>query len=721
MKKTLTALLSLVSMALLTSCNPDDVEKTDDIKAISLNASSEITVTEQNASENLLEVSWTDNSVYTEAVTYAITFSLKGDETKKHDVPSATSPYKCTGAAVQAILGEWNVAEETQVSVNVTVNAVKDGKIVNSGEAEVKVTVKSPIKPLALTINPLTVNLSEEAGAETAVTFSWTDENKYTGASYRLVLKAGGKSETIENEGEKTLSFTNADFNALVREKLALEASVTADVEAVVEAYSASGILASSASVYFSVIPFGKMTEYSALAVMGTATEAGDDASKALAMTKGEGVFTWKGELQKGGSLRILVEPDGTKNVDCLIPASDKKEIVSGTLENITLDRRSDNPRKEYSWTVPAWGIWEITVNLADRTLQFDLKTKKYSNIGMVGPATPNGWDAVNPTLLSTTDKKVFTWEGPLKTGTMRFLNDPSSAGWEVDQYIATEKDKEVVPGESQRIVLAAVGGPRGDYMWKIVTPGTYKITIDIDEMTILYELTGSLITSFENIKMVGPASPGGWDSANMTPLTKEGNTWKWTGHLNNGELKFVCNQYGNDWGTSPLLAQTEGPGVSAAEGTEYSCNIGGDDWKWVIRNSGDYTIEIDMYGKIKWTINSLDVASENYPSLGLIGNAAPNGWNQSYENSTLLPDGNGNYTWTGELGADGLHIMCDVTKTDWSSPRFTAPYGGINAESGKALPIVWKQNDTNWNIPEAGTYTVTVNIRNMTITFVKK
>ena len=38
MKKTLTALLSLVSMALLTSCNPDDVEKTDDIKAISLNA-----------------------------------------------------------------------------------------------------------------------------------------------------------------------------------------------------------------------------------------------------------------------------------------------------------------------------------------------------------------------------------------------------------------------------------------------------------------------------------------------------------------------------------------------------------------------------------------------------------------------------------------------------------------------------------------------------------
>ena len=278
-----------------------------------------------------------------------------------------------------------------------------------------------------------------------------------------------------------------------------------------------------------------------------------------------------------------------------------------------------------------------------------------------------------------------------------------------------------MISGESQRIVLAAVGGPRGDNMWKVTTPGTYKITIDIDEMTILYELTGSLISSFNNIKMVGPASPGGWDSANMTPLQKDGQGWKWTGHLNNGEIKFVCNQNGNDWGESQLLAKTEGAGVSVAEGTEYTCNIGGDDWKWVIRNSGNYTVSIDAFGKITYAINSLDVAGADYPSLGLIGDAAPNGWNQSYAESTLLPEGNGVYVWTGNLKAGGLHIMCDVTKTDWSSPRFTAPYGGISAESGKKLPVVWKQNDTNWNIPEAGTYKVTVNVNEMTIKFEKQ
>lgn len=714
MKKTLIALLSIFSIALVSSCQKDVVEeKTNELKPI-----------EVTASENLLEVSWTDNSVYADPVTYNVVFSLKGgSDSQVYEQTSVTSPLTYTSAAVQAMLvNDWKVAEGSQVAVNVVVNVLQGGKVIHSSDAvETKVTVEASIKPLALSIDPLTVVLSEDSSDQTAVTFSWTDENKYSDASYRLILKAGSKSETVEASA-KELSFTNAEFNSLVREKLGMEASVTADVEAVVEAYSASGVLASSSTVFFSVMPFGKMTEYSSLAVMGSATAAGDNVASAIEMTKGEGaVFTWKGELKKGGKLRILVEPDGTADADCLIPSSDEKEIVSGTLENIILDRKTDDPRKEYSWTVPVWGIWEITVDLAERTLQFDLATRKYNNIGMVGPATPNGWDAVNPTLFTTTDKKVFTWEGSLKTGTMRFLNDPSSAGWEVDQYIATEADKEVISGESQRIVLAAVGVPRGDNMWKVTTPGTYKITIDIDEMTILYELTGSLISSFNNIKMVGPASPGGWDSANMTPLQKDGQGWKWTGHLNNGEIKFVCNQNGNDWGEAQLLAKTEGAGVSVAEGTEYTSNIGGDDWKWVIRNSGNYTVSIDAFGKITYTINSLDVADSNYPSLGLIGDAAPNGWNQSYAESTLLPEGNGVYVWTGDLNAGGLHIMCDVTKTDWSSPRFTAPYGGITAESGKKLPVVWKQNDTNWNIPEAGTYKVTVNVNEMTIKFEKQ
>ena len=713
--------LSAMSMMLMTSCE-EVQEKVDDLKDITATVNvAEVELSTENQTADVLELTWSDASVYADAVTYEVVLSDKAAAEHVEKVADAVSPWKYAGADLLALVNEWGVTEGGEVVVKVSVNAVRGEEVVNSSaSSDVKVTVKTPVKPLALSVEPLTVNLDEEAAEENAVTFTWTDENGHT-AEYRLTLSAGSRTAVVEELTEKSCSYNHADFNALLRETLELEAGVTANVEAVVEAYAAETVLAVSPKVSFDVKPYGKMTEYSALAIMGTATSAGADYAEALDMTKGEGaVFTWKGELKKGGSVKILVDPDGTENVDCIVPSSEDKEITSGTLENLILEKKTDDSASGYSWKVATWGVYEITVDLAERTVLFELVTRKYSNIGMVGPATPNGWDAVNPTLFTTEDHTVFTWEGSLGTGTMRFLNDPSSAGWEVDQYIASSKDLEVVDGEAMKLVLAALGTARGDNMWVITTPGTYRITINVDEMTVLFELTGSAILEFENIKMVGPASPNGWSAGGMTPLEKTDNGWRWTGRLNNGELKFVCNQYGEDWGQKQILARSDGQGVSVAEGLSFGSNLGGDDWKWNIRNSGEYVVEIDAYGVVTYTIVSLDIHKENYPSLGLIGGAAPNGWEQSYSESTLVPEGNGIYTWTGNLKADGFHIMCDVTKTDWSSPRLTAPYGGIVAESGKALPVVWKQNDTNWNIPEEGQYTVEVSLIDMTVTFTK-
>lgn len=715
--------LSTVSAMLLTSCTPDTAENTDELKDITASAPDALEITAANAAEELLQVTWTDNSVYADPVTYAVSLSLKGGSPEDvYEATDATSPWKYTGAALQSLLvTEWGVAEEEDAVLNIAVNAVRDGKIVNSSAAlEVSVVVKTAVKPLVLSVDPLTVNLAEESAEESAVTFSWTDENEYT-ASYRLTLNAGSEKYEVEGLAEKTLSFTHEAFNQIAREALGLAARVSSTVEATVVSYDSNGVLASSAAKAFDVTPYGSITEYSALAIFGTATAAGDDPAKAFAMTKGEGsVFTWRGELEKGGTVRILVEPDGDAK-DFIVPSEDGKEIVSGLVENL------DVAQSGYAWTVPVWGVYEVTVDLGERTVVFGEVTRKYSNIGMVGPATPNEWDAVNPTLLTTEDYTVFTWEGNLRNGTMRFLNNPSAAGWEVDQYIASSADLEVVSGETMKLVLAALNTPRGDNMWKITNQGTYRITLNVDEMTVVFDRIGDMtIPDFENVKLVGPASPGGWDAAAMSPMEKDGEGWKWTGHLNSGELKFVCNQNGSDWGTTQLYAQVNGQGVSEFEGLEYPCNVGGDDNKWNIRYSGEYIIEISKYGKVKFTIISLDpvpdqsadVLAENYPSLGLIGGAAPNGWDQSYAASTLLPDGAGIYRWEGPLKADGLHIMCDVTKTDWTSPRLTAPFGGIVAKSGTPLPMVWQKNDTNWNIPEQGVYSVVVDLNAMTVTF---
>ena len=703
----LALILSTVSMVFMTSCDPEVTEKMDEFKNIN------VTVT----SEDGLNVSWTDASNYVDPVTYTVSLALKGGNAEQvYESAEATSPWTYSAAELQTLLAEWNC--EGDVVVNVTVNAVRGGSVVNKSAAkEVSATVAENAAAFTLSSDPLVVYISEEDPEGTAVTFSWTDENEHE-ASYRLVLKAAGNTATVEAEGAEH-AFTNEALNVLALEELGLEPNSEFDVEVYVEAYAGETVLAASNHVFVTVQPYGDSTVYTSLSVSGTAVVDGT-----VAMTKGEdGIFRWRGELTKDGTVKILIDDQEGMS---FLPSENK--VTSSELPEPVVAGNG-----EACWTVSSWGFWEVEVNTVRRIVTFTQKTKKYNNIGIVGPATPNEWNAKTPTLLNNVDYTTFTLDVYLKAGTIRFLNDPdanaNNEGWDVDQYIAKSKDLPITDGEPMEVVLAALGKPRGDYMWVVETPGAYRITLNVDEHTVLFERIGDmLLPSFNNVKLVGTATPGGWDAALMTPMEKVGEDWTWTGYLKADEIKFVCNQSGTDWGTNQIMPQKNGQGISEAEGLESVYKLGGDDAKWVIRYSGTYTILITKYGKVKFTIVELDpianqsaeVLAENYQSLGLIGGAAPQGWSFDYSNSTLLPvEGRpGVFSWTGTLKAGRLHIMCDLTKDDWSSPRLTAPFADLVAESGKALPMVWMKNDINWNIPVEGEYNVLVNLNDMTITF---
>lgn len=705
----LALILSTVSMVFMTSCDPEVTEKMDEFKNIN------VTVT----SEDGLNVSWTDASNYVDPVTYTVSLALKGGNAEQvYESAEATSPWAYSAAELQTLLAEWNC--EGDVVVNVTVNAVRDGSVVNKSAAkEVSATVAENAAAFTLSSDPLVVYISEEDPEGTAVTFSWTDENEHE-ASYRLVLKAAGNTATVEAEGAEH-AFTNEALNVLALEELGLEPNSEFDVEVYVEAYAGETVLAASNHVFVTVQPYGDSTVYTSLSVTGTAVVDGTSE-----MTKGDdGIFRWRGELTKDGTVKILIDDQEGMS---FLPSENK--VTSSELPEPVVAGNG-----EACWTVSSWGFWEVEVNTVRRIVTFTQKTKKYNNIGIVGPATPNEWNAKTPTLLNNVDYTTFTLDVYLKAGTIRFLNDPdanaNNEGWDVDQYIAKSKDLPITDGEPMEVVLAALGKPRGDNMWVVETPGAYRITLNVDEHTVLFERIGDmLLPSFNNVKLVGSATPGGWDAALMTPMEKVGEDWTWTGYLKADEIKFVCNQSGSEWGTNQILAQKNPQGVSEAEGLEYTYNLGGSDWKWKIRYSGTYTILITKYGKVKFTIVELDpipdqsaeVLAENYPCLGLIGNAAPQGWTFDFSNSTLLPveGSKGLYSWSGHLKVGDIHIMCDLTKEegDWSSPRLTAPFDGIVVESGKSNPMVWKKNDEKWNISVEGEYNVLVNLNDMTITF---
>lgn len=702
----LAIILSALSMVFVASCNPDVTEKVDEFKKITV----EVT------SEDGLNVSWTDASVYADPVTYTVSLALKGGNAEQvYEAAEATSPWAYSAAELQALLAEWNC--KGNVTLTVTVNALREGAVVNKSAAkEVAATVSESTSGLVLASDPSVAYLSADEPEETSITFSWTGADAE--ASYRLVLKSAGNTATVEVEGAEH-AFTNEELNVLALEELGLEPNSEFDVEVYVEAYAADAVLAESNHIYVTVQPYGVSTVYNSLSVSGTAVVDGT-----VAMTKGDdGIFRWRGELTKGGTVMITI--DDQEGMSFL--PSESKETVSEIPEQVVAGNG------DACWTASAWGFWEVEVNTVERTVIFTQKTRKYNNIGIVGPATPNEWNAKTPTLLNNVDYTTFTLDVYLKAGTIRFLNNPdenaNNMGWDVDQYIAKSKDLPITDGEEMEIVLAAFGKPRGDNMWKIEKAGAYRITLNVDEHTVLFERIGDmLLPSFNNVKLVGSATPGGWDSSKMTPMEKVGEDWTWTGYLKADEIKFVCNQSGTDWGTNQIMPQKNGQGISEAEGLESVYKLGGEDAKWVIRYSGTYTILITKYGEVKFTIVELDpitnqsaeVLAENYQSLGLIGGAAPQGWSFDYSNSTLLPvEGRpGVFTWTGTLKADGLHIMCDLTKDDWSSPRLTAPFADLVAESGKALPMVWKKNDISWNIPVEGEYNVLVNLNDMTIIF---
>lgn len=73
-----------------------------------------------------------------------------------------------------------------------------------------------------------------------------------------------------------------------------------------------------------------------------------------------------------------------------------------------------------------------------------------------------------------------------------------------------------------------------------------YKLYLDITEGKEKMVMTP--FVPFENLWMVGDATPGGWSISDGTALTRSSDyIFTWTGTLNEGEMKITCDKQG-DW-----------------------------------------------------------------------------------------------------------------------------------------------------------------------------
>ena len=138
------------------------------------------------------------------------------------------------------------------------------------------------------------------------------------------------------------------------------------------------------------------------------------------------------------------------------------------------------------------------------------------TNWGVVGSATPNGWDGPDVQFWKTDVTNVFVAYTDLKGGEIKFRQDNK---WELDYGGSNGKLEK--------------GGKN-----IAVDAGTYKITMDLTNLTYkLEKFTWGL---------VGDATPNGWGGPD-TKLSYDGTIDSWTTILTmkDGEYKFRLN---NDW-----------------------------------------------------------------------------------------------------------------------------------------------------------------------------
>ena len=252
---------------------------------------------------------------------------------------------------------------------------------------------------------------------------------------------------------------------------------------------------------------------------------------------------------------------------------------------------------------------------------KLDLST----NWGLVGSATPNGWNGPDVPFYKTDKSNVFVAYTSLAAGEIKIRQDNK---WDVN-YGDKGADGTLEAGGDNIVVKA----------------GNYKVTFDAT----------ALKYTIDNLSwgLVGSATPNGWDGPDA-PFFYDPSTDQWRAiiTLKDGELKVRQN---NAWDVNY--------GDKGADGTLES---GGDN---IVVKAGTYLVTVDFKG-LKYTIVA-------YKVWGLVGSGAPNGWNG--------PDAK----FTPDFGTEGIWKLSNIILTDGEVKFRQNDDWGVNMGDDKADGIL--------------------------------
>ena len=275
---------------------------------------------------------------------------------------------------------------------------------------------------------------------------------------------------------------------------------------------------------------------------------------------------------------------------------------------------------------------------------------------GVVGSATPNGWDGPDIPFYKTSESGVYAAYATLTDGEWKIRKDND---WAVNY------------GDN-----GADGTLEQDGANIVANAGTYRILFDENALTY----------TIENYSwgLVGSATPNGWDGPDIS-LTFDpcSDTWWAIADLTDGEWKIRQN---NDWGLNY--------GDDGADGSleQNGANIAA--------TAGKYLVIVDF--------NNLSYTIEEIALYGVVGSGTPNGWDG--------PD----IPFTPDFCNEGLYYAYDVSLSDgeikfrldndWAINYGDTGGDGILERDGANIPSSAGVYDIilDFTNPSVPTYTIT-------------
>lgn len=326
-----------------------------------------------------------------------------------------------------------------------------------------------------------------------------------------------------------------------------------------------------------------------------------------------------------------------------------------------------------------------------------------HNALWMVGTATSGGWDIISSPQMTQDSENpmVFKATTYLKPGEMKIAQN-NDAGFDQKFYLrdATDPTKVVLGGD--------------DNKWEITEAATYDVIVNLADMTIdIKKHYADFVV--DHLFVIGDAIWSGWGFANSTVLFPDENgICKATLYLEeNKGFKFMAEsdfeglQFRAGDADVTLKNDVASSLVSSEDNRE--------DTRFMVSESANYDIVCDVKNKtITLTKSAYQDAHAKHAELWMIGSATPNGW--QLDKGVLLTQDAENpmvYTATADLKEGEFKFI--VNK--YMGFDQTA-YVKDAADDSK---VVYGGDDNKWNITEAGTYDVKLDLANMTISYAKK